>query len=519
MEFFVVAAASLMQSVCNNLSPQYAPGFIHSLCNRGDIATDLGVHLSSGTNIWVPGSSKFDIATTRWSALDAPNISIVVEVATEDDVKYANENNLPFLAYNGGHGAIETLSTVENGIQIWLNQLNSVFISQDGQTATFGGGVKSKHVTDALWAAAVYQHGHFFFPDVTDQLNDFKIVTGGCECTSLLGPGLGGGHGFLQGWHGLIADQFVSLDMVLANGSKITVDDDSELWWAVKGAGHNFGIVTSVTSKIYDVPDDGLWSYKSYFFTHDKVEELYDAINRYFLKGGKQPVGLINYSFFFNYPTVDPNHPLIAFFILRQGVEAIEEEYAAPFDRLGPVMSMGDKGTYKDLPMWTSNAEDSLPCQKAGLVNARFPVDLQSYNPTTQRLAFDTFSNFTQKFPAFNNSLFLFEGYSLQGVQSIEDESTAFPHREGNLLVAPLIIYQPTDKERDAQGVTFGENLRQIVFRGSGQDEMFSYVNYAFGNEAPEAWYGYESWRLERLRSLKAKYDPNGRFNFYAPFY
>ena len=112
----------------------------------------------------------------------------------------------------------------------------------------------------------------------------------------------------LQGWHGLIADQFVSMNMVLANGSQVTVDKDSELWWAVKGAGHNFGIVTSVTSKIYDIPDDGLWSYKGYFFTHEKVEELYDAINRYLLQGGKQPVGLINYSFFFNYPAVDPNN-------------------------------------------------------------------------------------------------------------------------------------------------------------------------------------------------------------------
>ena len=68
-------------------------------------------------------------------------------------MKYANENNLPFLAYNGGHGAIQSLAGVENGIQIWLNRLNSVSIASDGQTATFGGGVKSKHVTDALWDA------------------------------------------------------------------------------------------------------------------------------------------------------------------------------------------------------------------------------------------------------------------------------------------------------------------------------------------------------------------------------
>ena len=96
-----------------------------------------------------------------------------------------------------------------------------------------------------------------------------------------------------------MADQFVSLNMVLANGSAITVDQDSDLWWAMKGAGHNFGIVTSVTSKVYDVPYGSMWSYASFIFTHDKVEALYEAINRHLLVNGEQRVDLINYSIFF----------------------------------------------------------------------------------------------------------------------------------------------------------------------------------------------------------------------------
>ena len=79
------------------------------------------------------------------------------------------------------------------------------------------------------------------------------IVTGVCQCTSLLGPGLGGGHGFLQGHHGLVADQFVSMNIVLADGTLHTIDEKSDLWWAMRGAGHNFGIVTSVETKIYDI--------------------------------------------------------------------------------------------------------------------------------------------------------------------------------------------------------------------------------------------------------------------------
>ena len=68
-------------------------------------------------------------------------------------VKYANQKDLPFLVYNGAHGAITTLGKMTHGIEIYLDQLGSVQIAEDGQTATFGGGIQAKNVTDALWAA------------------------------------------------------------------------------------------------------------------------------------------------------------------------------------------------------------------------------------------------------------------------------------------------------------------------------------------------------------------------------
>lgn len=130
-------------------------------------------------------------------------------------------------------------------------------------------------------------------------------MTGTCECVSLLGPGLGGGHGLLQGRHGLVSDQFVSMNIVLANGELHTIDAESDLWWAIQGAGHNFGIVTSVTSKIYDVqhPD---WAYESFIFTGDQVENVYDSINKYHLRNGTPPVDLMSYSLYFNNFDIDP---------------------------------------------------------------------------------------------------------------------------------------------------------------------------------------------------------------------
>lgn len=137
---------------------------------------------------------------------------------------------------------------------------------------------------------------------------DPSSVTGGCECTSILGPGLGGGHGFLQGRHGLISDQFVSMNIVDADGNlkTLTKDSDPDLWWAMQGAGHNFGIVTSVTSKIHDIVHKD-WAYQSFVFTGDKVEGLYQNINEKLLKNGTQLVDVINYSFFINFPAADPD--------------------------------------------------------------------------------------------------------------------------------------------------------------------------------------------------------------------
>lgn len=130
------------------------------------------------------------------------------------------------------------------------------------------------------------------------------IVTGTCECVSYLGPALGGGHGWLQGHHGLVSDQFVSLNVALANGSLVTVDETSDLFWALKGAGHNFGIVTSVTSKIYDLEKPN-YAVDTIFFSGDQVQEVYQLANELWITNGTMPDDLNNWSYWFYDPTID----------------------------------------------------------------------------------------------------------------------------------------------------------------------------------------------------------------------
>jgi FAD/FMN-containing dehydrogenase len=105
-----------------------------------------------------------------------------------------------------------------------------------------------------------------------------------------MGPALGGGHGWLQGHHGIIADQILSMNVVLADGSLQTIDQTSDLFWAMKGAGQNFGIVTSVTAKIYDIQYRD-WAIETLVFSGGQVGKVYQAANDHLLR--KQPAGVM----------------------------------------------------------------------------------------------------------------------------------------------------------------------------------------------------------------------------------
>ncbi|KEZ42841.1 FAD-dependent oxygenase [Scedosporium apiospermum] len=464
----------------------------------------LGRKLSSTAHIYFPGSDEFVLASKRWSQLEAPKVDIVVVPGTERDVSetviFANNRNVPFLAFNTAHGAITTLGQMTHGIEIWLNQLSGVQISSDGKTAKIAGGTQSKVLIDTLWA------------------NGKQAVTGTCECVSYMGPALGGGHGWLQGHHGLIADQFVSVNIVLADGTLRTINANSDLWWAIKGAGHNFGIVTSATVKIFDIEHTN-WAVETFIFSGDKVEEVYQAANDHLLKNGTQPVGVINWSYWLNNPDADTEKPIILFWVIQEGVTSVDPIYTQPFHNIGPIVAEPSSGSYLDVSTWTGISLDAAPCQKAGFANPRFPLYLKSYNVSAQRQAYDLFASSIGGFGStpFSNSLFMFEGYSMQGVQAIDSQSSAFAFRQDNLLTAPLITYEPAGSQLDAQAAALGSQLRQILFEASGQDVMHTYVNYAFGNENPSQWYGSEAWRQNRLKQLKNKYDPKRKFSFYGP--
>jgi hypothetical protein len=95
-----------------------------------------------------------------------------------------------------------------------------------------------------------------------------------------MGAALGGGHGRYEGLYGLVQDNIVHYNVVLGDGTEIGVNSTSypDLLYALKGAGHNFAIVTSVVGKIY--PREN-WYQKTYTWKQDELETVFEALNTF----------------------------------------------------------------------------------------------------------------------------------------------------------------------------------------------------------------------------------------------
>ncbi|KAI0814416.1 hypothetical protein GGR55DRAFT_431499 [Xylaria sp. FL0064] len=501
MLFFSRATSALFLL---NLLPSVtvlATDFLTTMAGNTTVFSNLRPLLSSEASLVLQGDPEFANLTSRWREWHSPMIAAVVQVATENDVqqtvRFADKYNIPFVARAGGHGATESLADATHAIQVDFRKMNQVKLNENGQTATIGGGANVKQVIDGL--AAVGK----------------RAVTGICECVGLTAPIMGGGHGWLQGQYGLAADQVVSARLVLTNGDVATVSNESnpDLFWAVRGAGHNFGLVTEWEYRVHDTPQNS-WSYEIFIYSQDKLEALYELANT-MLKD--QPAEATHWGYIVKVAEIDADHPILWFGIIYDGPTETAREYAKPLHDIGPLMVQAGEGTLHDLAVLTFQDQDGPGCAY-GLTSLRFPIGLKSYNVPAVRKVYDYIDETFAKVPEVAGSFFLLEGYSTQAVQAVDPASTAFPHRDDEILVTSYVQYKP-NSTIDPIAEAFGKQLRSFLLEGSDDPEhLHAYVNYANGDEPLEAVYGWDEWRLQKLRQLKQQWDPKNKMKYYVPF-
>jgi FAD/FMN-containing dehydrogenase len=203
------------------------------------VESDLRGRLPAGT---VAGAGpEYDAARTLWNGAVTTFPACVVRARGAGDVQAALDaaarHGLPLAVRGGGHdGAGRALT---DGIVVDLAGLREVRIHPRSRTATFGGGARAGDV-----AAAAAEHG-------------LAPVTGTVGSVGMAGLTLGGGYGPLSGRFGLALDNLVGAEVVLADGRLVTADADHEpdLFWALRGGGGNFGVVTSMTVRLHPVAE------------------------------------------------------------------------------------------------------------------------------------------------------------------------------------------------------------------------------------------------------------------------
>ncbi|KAM0447700.1 hypothetical protein ACHAO4_008841 [Trichoderma viride] len=485
---------------CSPVVPHYfRAADVSRTVTPAQVQNDLGKFLSKGTQIFGPSSASFANATERWAQSSMPaNIEVVIEVAQEADVakivRYCYQNSIDFLAYNRGHGLTNTLAKFQ-GIQINLSQLTRITIQPDKKAALFQGGVYADIVIDTLW----------------DQ--GYIVTTGSGGCVGLLGPGLGGGLGRYQGQYGLISDNFLSLNVVLANGTTVVVNasSHSDLFWAMKGAGHNFGIVTSAYIKI-SPKVVSTWHYHNYVWSQEQLETVFEALNKFQGKGKIPALMGVNFGQFSIEPTINATDAVVTWSFAYDGPAAAAEELLAPFNAIPAISSaMGDVD-YADLLVAQGTDSNSASCQPGPFVGSS--AWLQTYNVTSQRQIYDLFNGKIAQNPGLAAGARVFlEGYSTLATQAIDPSASAYPHRDEYLLVFILVATPPSM-------VNFSQAWADetlALWRASEPGRRpTTYINYAVGNEPLESIYGYDG-QLPKLRALKAKYDPQNKFRWYNP--
>ncbi len=193
-----------------------------------------------GGRIITPAAPDYDQARSLWNGAIDREPAVIARCGAPADVaaalRHAREHDLQIAVRGGGHNVAGT-AVCDGGMVIDLSELTAIAIDPGAATASAQPGV--------LWGAL----------DEQTQQHGLATTGGVVSHTGIGGLTLGGGIGWLMRRHGLTVDNLLSTEVVLADGATVTAspDHDPELFWALRGGGGRFGIVTRFDYQLHPV--------------------------------------------------------------------------------------------------------------------------------------------------------------------------------------------------------------------------------------------------------------------------
>jgi FAD/FMN-containing dehydrogenase len=429
---------------------------------------ELGEQLNGP--VILPGHPDYDSARRIWNGMHDKRPALIARCADSADVShavtFARERKLLVAVRGGGH-SWPGKSVCEGGLMIDLSQMNSVAVDSDKRRAFAKGGVLLNNLD-----TAALEHG--------------LITTAGVVShTGVGGYTLGGGFGRLNRKYGLTIDNLVSAEIVTADGQVRTISEeqDPDLFWAIRGGGGNFGVVTQFEYQLHpfsrSVPSGMIvWP----------IEQAREVLDFY----GEWHAGLSDELYVGPAMLTMPDGTsVLAMEVVYAGDPSAGEKELQPVRNIGKPM---EDGISMQDYMVMQTQEDATffhgirSYAKNGMVKEITPglIDamIEAFVPDP-RLAFFTHT-------------------AGGAVKRVDELATAFSHRNAETMI--IVAGGWTDPAEDAEAMAMAR-------KWFSQLEPFTggyYDNIEFDSDVPIS--GSYGPAYERLAKIKGQYDPGNLF-------
>jgi FAD/FMN-containing dehydrogenase len=437
--------------------------------------------------VLTPADDGYDDARRLNNGMIDRRPAAIVQVTGPDDIAttlaYARERGLSVSVRGGGHGVAG--HALGGDVVIDLAVLRGVTVDAEARTAVVGAG--------ATWGEV----------DAATQAYGLAVPGGRVTHTGVAGLTLGGGDGWLSRKYGLTSDNLLSVDLVAADGRRVTASasTEPELFWALRGGGGNFGAVTSFTFRLHPVGPlvyGGLMAYQMadapavLELLVDLVPQAPDEFSPAVAFMAAPPAPFV--------PPEMVGRPILGLIPAWMGEPAETGPVLQPLrDRVRPVVDASGPMPYTALQSMLDESNEPglrshwsgsfLPDLAPGLVKQLQDSVPECPSPLSQTILY----------PAGG------------AVSRLPADATAYPHREASWLVHPMARW--TDPADDQANVAWVRQLGGAI-RARGETGTYLNVDPEGGDERVRWAFGPSHYR--RLQAVKRAWDPDDVFRHCA---
>jgi hypothetical protein len=429
-----------------------------------------------------PGDPGYDDARTVMYATPEARPAVIVKVANASDVArvvtLARDCGLELAIRSGGHSAAGH-GTTDGGIVLDLSDMKAIEIDVDGKSAWAEAGLTAAELT-----TAVADH-------------DLAIGFGDTGSVGIGGITVGGGVGYLVRTHGLTIDNLLAAEIVTADGELVRADAEHhpDLFWAIRGGGGNFGVVTRFRYRLHDLP-----SVVGGMLILPATPEI---VAGFIAASEAAPEELSTIANVMPCPPMpfvpeDQHGKLVVMALMTYaGDDAAGERVLEPFRSLGtPIVDMLRSMPYPE--MYPPDDPDYHPIA----ANRTMFIDR-----VDRDLAQLIVERIDEHMRTSNAQLAVAQLRVLGGAMArVPVEATAFAHRSSRIMVnvAALVGERAQLAEHEPWLETFVDLLRQ--------GDTGAYVNFIGDEGEARIHDAYPGRTWDRLVEIKRRYDPTNLF-------